>query len=120
MEMRSSLWLGVQGPGIPHGGIRQKRQQARRQGFPAVQRVERLRLRRDDAHQWLCRIRLPDLAGILVEGGSRKRDKDECSPYVGPVYAQATNKCVKYTGAIAYVDNGIFWDSCTSGFGHCG
>jgi hypothetical protein len=59
-------------------------------------------------------------AGILVEGGSWKRDKGEYSYYAGPVYAQAANKCVKYTGGIEYVDNGIFWDSYTSGFGHCG
>jgi len=59
-------------------------------------------------------------AGILVEGGSWKRDKAEYSYYAGPVYAYAANKCVKYTGGIEYVDNGIFWDSYTSGFGHCG
>lgn len=59
-------------------------------------------------------------AGILVEGGSWKRDKAEYSYYAGPVYAYAADTCVKYTGGIEYVDNGIFWDSYTSGFGHCG
>ncbi len=59
-------------------------------------------------------------AGIIVEGGSWKRDKKEYSYYAGPVYAYAANKCVKYTGGIEYYDNGIFWDSYTSGFGHCG
>ncbi|WP_326602517.1 MULTISPECIES: acetyltransferase [unclassified Streptomyces] len=59
-------------------------------------------------------------AGILVEGGSWNRDKGEYQYYAGPVYAYAANKCVKYTGGIQYYDNGIFWDSYTSGFGHCG
>ncbi|CAL9390418.1 hypothetical protein SUDANB108_01249 [Streptomyces sp. enrichment culture] len=59
-------------------------------------------------------------AGILVEGGSWKRDKANYSYYAGPVYVQAANKCVKFTGGIEYVDNGVFWDSYTSGFGHCG
>ncbi|NUO44035.1 MAG: hypothetical protein HOV82_18610 [Streptomyces sp.] len=59
-------------------------------------------------------------AGILVEGGSWKRDKAEYQYYAGPVYASAANKCVKYTGGVEYYDNGIFWDSYTSGFGHCG
>ncbi|MFJ7628990.1 hypothetical protein ACIQZN_21075 [Streptomyces sp. NPDC097595] len=59
-------------------------------------------------------------AGILVEGESWKRDKAEYSYYAGPVYVYAANKCVKYTGGIQYYDNGIFWGSYTSGFGHCG
>lgn len=59
-------------------------------------------------------------AGILVQGGTWKRDKGTYSYYAGPVYASAANKCVKYTGGIEYVDNGIFWDSYTSAFGHCG
>lgn len=59
-------------------------------------------------------------AGILVEGGSWKRDKADYSYYAGPVYAYAANKCVKYTGGVEYYAGGIFWDSYTSSFGHCG
>ncbi|OAH14179.1 acetyltransferase [Streptomyces jeddahensis] len=59
-------------------------------------------------------------AGILVAGGTWKRDKGDYSYYAGPVYAYAPNKCVKYTGGIEYTYSGVYWDSYTSDFGHCG
>lgn len=59
-------------------------------------------------------------SGVQAQGGAWKKDRGNYKYYAGPVYVKAVNTCVRYTGGVQYVDNGVFWDSHTSPYGWCG